>query len=444
MTDRNSDTGGRRTIGIWTCIALVMGNMIGSGIFLLPAALAPYGSISILGWMFTATGATLLALVFARVSRIVPLAGGPYAYTRRGFGDFAGFLMAWGYWISIMTGNAAIAVALVSYLTPFWPALTSNQVLAGGLAVACIWILSWVNSLGVERAGYVQVVTTVLKILPLIALGTFGFLYFDWQNFTPFNVSGDSNFSAVTATAALTLWAFVGLESATVPAGDVSNPERVISRATIFGTLAAATIYVLSTAAIMGILPNASLSTSTAPFADAAAKVWGTWAGKAVAVGAVVSCFGTLNGWILNQGQVPLAAARDGLLPRVFGRLNGNGAPGVGIVISSLLVSLLISTNYTRGLVALFTFAILLSTLTALVPYAFTAAAELMIFVNERERFSGQRLAGSSVIASVAFLYSMWAIAGAGQEVVFWGFLLLLGGLPIYVAVRWAEPKEPG
>ena len=429
-------------IGLWTCTALVMGNMIGSGIFLLPAALAFYGGISILGWLFTAAGATLIALVFARMSRIVPKAGGPYAYTRRGFGDFAGFLVGWGYWISIMCGNAAIAVALVSYLTVFFPTLATDRLLAGGTAIAVLWLLSWVNSLGVKRAGYVAVVTTVLKLLPLIAIGTLALLYFNADHFSPFNMSDESSFSAITASAALTLWAFMGLESATIPAGDVENPEKIIPRATVLGTVAAAVIYILSTVAVMGVVAPAVLSEATAPFADAAAAIWGNWAGKAVAIGAVISCFGALNGWILNQGQIPLAAARDGLFPKAFGQVTKNGAPVFGIVVSSILVSILISTNYTRGLVELFTFAILLSTLTALVPYAFTTMAELMVFINERERFSGERLFGASIIAGLAFVYSLWAIGGAGEEIVFWGFLLLLSGLPVYVGVRWSQQRS--
>ncbi|HUO82814.1 MAG TPA: amino acid permease [Gammaproteobacteria bacterium] len=438
----------QKKVGIWTCAALVIGNMIGSGIFLLPASLAAFGAISILGWLFTATGAMLIALVFARLSRMVPQAGGPYAYTRRGFGELAGFLIAWGYWISILCGNAAIAVAMISYLGVFVPALGSNGALAGGTAVAVIWLLSLVNARGVRTAGYVQIVTTVLKLLPLVLLGTLGFAWFNADNFLPFNVSGRSDFSAITATAALTLWAFLGLESATVPAGDVEDPERTIPRATVLGTLIAAVIYISTTAAVMGIIAPSTLAESQAPFAEAASRIWGSWAGYAVAAGAVISCFGALNGWILNAGQIPLAAARDDLFPRQFARVTLRGAPTFSIAVSAVLVTLLVATNYTRGLVGLFTFAILLSTLTALVPYAFSAMAELMIFVRERERFRGASLARDSIIAVLAFAYSLWAISGAGHEPVFWGFLLLLAGLPVYVWIVWrrargAPPADP-
>ncbi len=431
----------KQGLGLWMTTALVVGNMVGSGVFLLPATLAAYGGISIIGWLITSFGAIMLALVFARLSGMVPKAGGPYVYTRRGFGDFAGFLVAWGYWTSIWTSNAAIAVAMVSYLSVFWPALTQNGVLAASVAISAIWLLSWVNASGVRNAGFVQVVTVILKVLPLLAVATLGLLYFNADHFTPLNVSKDSNFSAITATVALTLWAFLGLESATVPAGDVVDPERTIPRATILGTLGAATVYILGTIAVMGIIPPAGLATSSAPFADAAEKVWGGWAAYAVGAGAVISCFGALNGWIMLQGQIPLAAARDGIFPEVFGRISKKGTPAMGIVISSVLVSVLISMNFTKSLVEQFKFIILLATLNTLVPYALSSLSELMIFIKERARFSGQRLMGSSVIAVLAFSYSLWAIAGAGSRTVYLGFMLLLLGLPVYVWVRWRRAE---
>jgi len=191
MTDPKR-TSPHKALGLWTCTALVVGNMIGSGIFLLPASLAAFGGISLLGWVFTAAGACVLALLFAGLAKTVPKAGGPYAYSRAGLGDFAGFLVAWGYWISLLTGNAAIAVAMVSYSTVFWPRLTS-PVVGGLVAIAVIGVLTLVNIRGVREAGRLALVTTVLKIVPLIAVTVFGLFYFEAENFRPLNLSGDSN-----------------------------------------------------------------------------------------------------------------------------------------------------------------------------------------------------------------------------------------------------------
>ncbi len=424
--------GPRRQFGLLIAVALVVGNMIGSGVFLLPASLAPYGGISILGWFFTGAGAITVALMLARLGRMMPEVGGPYAYTRRGIGEMAAFIVAWGYWISIWSGNAAISVAFVGYMAVFFPALAENPALGAGIGLSAIWLLTGVNALGVREAGIVQLVTTALKILPLLAIGTLGLLYLDLDHFRPFNPSGEPPFTALTATATLTLWAFLGLESATIPADSVKDARRTIPRATIIGTLVAGLIYLLATVGVMGILPMGDLAESTAPFADAGRSIWGSTAGSLIAIGAAISAFGALNGWILLQGQMPMAAARDGLFPSIFGRMSARGTPVAGLVISSLLITGLTALNYTATLVERFTFIILLATLSTLVPYVFSAIAELVIFVREREKFRGERLAGATVIAVLALLYSLWAIVGAGWETVIWGFLLLLAGLPFY------------
>lgn len=421
-----------RKVGLWIATALVVGNMIGTGVFLLPASLAPFGGISVLGWAFTSAGALLVALLMARLARMMPAVGGPYAYTRKGLGDLPAFLVAWGYWISIWSGNAAISVGLVGYLAAFFPALAHQPALGAGTALAAVWLLTGVNAWGVKEAGILQFWTTLLKLLPLLAIGTAGLAYMNPAHFIPFNASGGSPLSAVTATATLTLWAFLGLESATIPADSVRDPIRTIPRATILGTLIAAGVYILATAGVMGILPAGELAVSTAPFADAGTRIWGRWAGSFIAAGAAISAFGALNGWILLQGQMPRAAALDGLFPPIFRRLSRRGTPVAGLVISSVLATGLMALNYTASLVDQFTFIILLATLSTLIPYVFSAAAELVIFVRDREGFSGERLAGASVIAVLAFAYSLWAIVGAGRETVFWGFLLLLAGVPFY------------
>jgi APA family basic amino acid/polyamine antiporter len=434
----------RGSLGLGMSTALVIGNMIGSGVFLLPSALASYGSVSILGWLFTSAGALLLALVFARMSRAYPQTGGPYVYSRRAFGGFVGFQTAWGHWIALWAGNAAIVVAFVGYLAHFWDELGTNSVLAAVVGLLAIWGLTAVNAAGVLAGGMVQAVTTVLKLVPLVAIAVLGLFFIDVDNLREFNNSGDSVFGAVTSAATLTLWAFIGIESAAVPAEDVKDPERTVPRATILGTIVAAVVYILGTVAVMGIVPADALAESTAPFADAATSMYGDWAGDAVAIGAIISAFGALNGWILLQGQVPLAAARDGLFPKVFARTSANGTPVVGLVISSVLITILMLMNYNATLVDQFTFVILLATLTALIPYAYSAAAEVMLFMTEPERFSGVNLVKDTLIAALAFGYSLWAIAGSGDDIVFKGTMLLLAGIPVYLWIVYRDRREGG
>jgi APA family basic amino acid/polyamine antiporter len=412
-------------------VALVMGNMIGSGVFLLPASLAAFGGLSLVGWVVSTAGSVCLALVFARLARIDAAAGGPYAYTRKAFGDLAGFLVAWGYWISTWSTTAALAVAGVGYLDPFFPTLVRTPILAASLAIAMVWLLTLVNIAGVRRAGQVQVVTTVVKILPLALVGIGGLFFFAPDHFAVTASSPGDVARQVTQVATLTLWAFLGLECATIPAGSISNPERTIPRATVVGTLLAAGVYIVSTIGVMSLVPPATLATTTAPFADGARALFGNTAAGLVALGAAISCFGALNGWTLVAGQLPLAVARDGLFPKVFMRVSSRDTPVAGMIIAGILSTALIAANYTRGLVELFTFIILLATLSTLVPYVFSALA---VF-----RTGGHVPAAARAFAGLAFAYGLWAIGGAGAEAVYWGFLLLIGGLPVFVWITRAR-----
>ena len=433
----------KRSMGLWMATALVVGNMIGSGVFLLPATLAgTAGPISIVGWLFTGAGAVLLALVFANLGRALPRQGGPYAYAKRAFGDFIGFQTAWGYWIAVWAGNAAIAVAFVGYLAVFWPEVGDSNLLGALVGIALIWLLTFTNVLGVREGGMVQLATTILKFVPLALIGVVGLFFIDGANYEPFAPNGAS-LSLLSTTAALTLWAFIGLESATVPAEEVKDPEHTIPRATILGTVLATALYIIATAAIMGLIPTDQLANSTSPFADAAAVVFGGAWDKVIALVALVATLGALNGWILLQGRVPMAAAEDGMFPAQFAKVHGKRrTPVFGLVISSVLVTVLMLMNYTKGLVGAFEFVILLATLTTLVPYAFSSAAQIWMWLVERETFKPAHLVRDVVIATLAFIYSVWAIAGAGDDIVAKGFILLLAGIPVYIGMRWWEKRK--
>jgi APA family basic amino acid/polyamine antiporter len=427
-----------KKIGIWTSTSLVMGNMIASAMFMLPATLSSYGSISLIGWVVSGLGAICLALVFSWLSQLMPVAnGGPYAYTREGLGDFAAFQVAWGYWLSIWSTNAAIAVAFLSYLTVFFPALGINSMFAVGVGLSAIWFLTWINTRGIRDAGAVQVITTILKIAPLLLVTIGGLFYIHTENYFPFNSSGTSNINAITTTATLTLFAFLGLECATIPSGQVENPEKTVPRATLYGTLAVTLLYILGTVVIMGVLSPTTLQTSKAPFADAAASMWGEWARYLVAGGAVMSTFGALNGWILMQGQIPAAAAVDKLFPSVLKTENKFGSPYISIIAGSVFVSFLLLMNFSRSLADTYQFIILLSTMTVLVPYLFSAVSFAILAVRTKQLKWNS--ATKLMIALLAFGYSMWAVGGSGQETVYWGFLLLMAGVPLY---GWSKMRS--
>jgi len=417
-------------LGFWSATALVVGNMIGSGVFLLPASLAPYGQASLYGWALSASGALLLAGVFAYLSRRHPVAGGPYAYARIAFGDLTGFIMAWSYWISVWCAVAAIAVAFAGSVAAIFPALATPAHEAA-CALIVLWLGTAFNIAGVRTAGIAQLVITILKLLPLFVVIVVGASKLDAQSFTPFNPSGQGWLSVTTVTAALALWALQGMECATIPAEHVDDAEKTIPRATLLGVALAAAVTIAACTVVLGLVPLDRLAMSTAPFADAASRLWGQGAGTAMAVAMAVSCLGALNGWILVQGQVPYAAACDGLFPAYFARVDANGTPRIGLVVGSVLATLLVLANFAGSLIAVFTASILLATAAALLPYAFSAAAMLRL-ESRREQPSAWRLG----VAALAFVYGLWALVGTGAEALIWGAGLLLAGMPFHFLRR--------
>ncbi len=414
--------------------------MIGSGIFLLPSSLAAFGGISLAGWLVSAGGAVLIALVFAGLARQVAGSGGPYVYSRAAFGDLTGFLIGWGYWISMVAGNAAIAIALVGYLSVFFPALDQQAMLATAVALGLIWLLVGINVLGIRTAGRLQLVTTVLKLLPLVAIGAVGVFYLEPAHFRPWNLSGDSTLSAVTATAALTFWAFMGMECANIPADEVQDPERTVPRAAIGGTLLAALVYIPSFIAVLGLVEPGQLARSAAPYADAARVLWGESAYFLIGGGAVIACFGALNGWTLCLGQIPLAAAKDGLFPVRFARLSRFGTPATGLVLSTVLVSALVLMNYSEGLVDQFTVVVLLATLSALLPYLVCALARIVLAL--REGAPGSLSPLDMAVAGLGAGFAAWAIVGTGGQTILLGLALLAGGLPVFCWMRARQKKK--
>jgi APA family basic amino acid/polyamine antiporter len=430
----------KHKIGLLTATSLVVGNMIGVGIFVLPAVLANYGSISILGWLFTAGGALLLAKIFSNLSKIVvSKSGGPYVYSKEGFGDFVGFFVAWGYWISCWVSNGAIAIAIIGALSFFFPILSDNPLYSVSLGLFFIWFLTWINSRGIKESGRIQLITTIIKIMPLIFIIIIGLFFFSFDNFPSFNLTGKNDFTTISNVAAITLYAFLGIECATIPAGDIKNPSKTVPKATMLGTLITTSLYILGTIVLFGILPIETLQNSAAPFAEAAKVMGGDYGGYFVAVGVVISGLGVLNGWILITGQISMATAKDNLFPRIFKRENKKGAPVLGFIIGGVLSSIVMLMNYTEGLVDQFEFIGKLTVLTALIPYLFAAGAYALIVFERRLKLKSK--AKIVILSSLGFLYSLWAIYGSGQETVYYGFLLLLLGIPVYIFMKWGKNR---
>jgi APA family basic amino acid/polyamine antiporter len=428
-------------MGFWMCLALVIGNVVGSGVYLLPASLAPYGLNSIFGWLITSGGAVALAAVFARLARLFPKAGGPYVYARVAFGDQIGFLTAWGYWIGAWVGNAAIAIATVAYLAELIPWIKHTT---GGPALAScaiIWVLTYVNWRGAREVGGLQIVTVILKLMPLIAIIALGVWLLVKADASVIQAEPTKfSWPAINASAILTLWAFLGLESATVPAQNVDNPERNVPLATFWGTFVAAIIYILTCSIVVLLLPGSQLADSSAPLADVIRMFWGDGMASTLALFAFFSGFGALNGWILLQAEMPRVLANEGVFPKVFARESRHGTPVASLVITSLLLTTLVLMNYSRSMVQVFTFIILIATSTYLVMYLCCALAALKLCWDGLLGSAGRRLSPFLLLATLASTYSLWTLFGAGAEEFWWSVALFAAGVPVYWLMRRAGP----
>jgi APA family basic amino acid/polyamine antiporter len=419
-------------LSFWMCVALVVGNSIGSGVFLLPASLAPFGLNSVVAWGFTASGAILLAIVFARLSRAYPQAGGPYAYVRLAFGPLTAFIVAWGYWISIWVGNVTIATGAVSNLSPLLPWIAQKPGASAAATLFLLWMLTFVNWYGIKASGWVQSVTTVLKILPLIGVAVLGLFSLHSSDVAVAATTIPLSVSGITAASTLTLWALLGLESASIPADKVANPARTIPIATLLGTVATALICGLACTTVLLLVPPATLARSNAPFVDLATQFWGGGAGKVLAIFASISSLGALNGWILLQGELPRAMALRGEFPEIFARESARHTPGFALGIGSVLVTLLIFANYEKSMASIFTFTLLLSTTACLVMYAVCSAALLRLQWIGKLGSARKGSVALAIVGILATAYSLWAIIGAGPEPVAWGAVLLGLGVPLY------------
>ena len=428
-----------RLLGFWMCLALVVGNMIGSGIFLLPATLAPYGLNAVIGWIVTIAGSLCLAAVLAVLARALPELAGPYDYIRVAFGSPPAFFVMWSYWISIWVTNAAISIAAVSYLSSLAPAAFAAPAVPALAASAFVLLFVGIACLGVRASGGVQIVTSVLKIVPLVGAVVLALVVFgggrEAAPFAPVPVG----VAGISGAAALTLWAMLGFESAAVPAEKVRRPERTIPSTTLLGTLIVGLFYLAASTAVFLLLPAETAARSSAPFADLAGAFLGPATATLVVMFAAISCLGALNGWILLQAEVPLVMARRGVFPGWFGRVNRRGVPVRGQLTGAVLSIGLIASNYTRGLTELFAFMALLATVATLVLYLVSALAALRL---RRSHPVGG--AGIATLAVLGAIYSLWAFYGAGREATLWGAALLASGIPVYFLMRVGARSSRG
>jgi APA family basic amino acid/polyamine antiporter len=434
------DGGPERSLGLPSATTLVIGSIIGTGVFTMPGVLAEAGTSSILVLGVIAVGAVLLGVMFGQLTKRVPSSdGGLYAYSRHEFGDFAGFLTAWCYWITAWAGNAAIVSSWVLYVEALFGITHPSAWTNLGIALLGLWIPAAVNLVGIKQMALFQNVSVVLKFLPLVVVGVVGWFFVKTSNFGPFNASGGSLYSAIGIAAGVALFSFIGVECASIAAARVKNPRVNVGRASVLGTAASALLYIVVSAVVMGLVSNRALAGNGAPFVAAFQTMFGhaAWVGKLVAGTAVVSGIGALNGWTLVTAEMPRAAAKDGLFVPQFAKTFRGGIPWFGILVSTAVASLLMAFAYSGNTgLKVFTYLVDLSVVTVAIPYLFSACAQLAYLVSRRRKVNGWALARNLAIAITSVLFSLWVAFTAGYQAVYQAMLLLLIGIPIYAFLK--------
>jgi APA family basic amino acid/polyamine antiporter len=434
----------KKDIGLFIATALVAGNIMGSGIFMLPATLAQKSGpgASMIAWILTGLGSIFLALSFANLGSKIPKTGGPYEYSKVAFGDFVGFMNAWLYWNGSWIGNAAVVIAVASYVGSLFPVISENHLAGFVFTSAVLWIFTIINILGVRVAGKVQTAITAFEIVLLLFFVIAAAVHFNVANITPLFPAGKGT-ETISAAAASTLWAFLGLESASIAAGEIKNPEKNVKRSTILGILISTFMYFAINFFAMGAMPQDKLANSKAPIADILSGYFGSGMATVITVGAIISILGTTIGWLLSTARLAYAAGEDAIFPEIFAKVHPKfKTPYMSLIIGSILVNVMLFMNYTKSLNSAFNFVTLLATLSYLPVYAMTAASDVLLHIQGVKKLNLWSFIKSSFVPLLGFIYAAWTIYGSGAETVMYGCLLMLAGIPFYLYMNFKNKMK--
>lgn len=450
MEKLDKSDGLKKEISLGAAILFVIGSTIGSGIFMAPQNMAASTSpvVSIVAWIIAAAGSIMIALSFANLAVKFPKTGGCVEYTYAAFGEFPAFSVAWLYWVGQSTGGATLIVGCLRYMSKIFPVIGTNNLLAFVLGVLILVVLIYINIRGIKQGIIVSNITTVCKLLPLlffVFLAIFNFNPALFHTVSKVSVKTSGNgFSSLPIAIAIAMWSFVGLESATTAGGEIKNGEKNIKKATIFGTLGLVAVYLLVSILSTGVLTQDKLAVSKAPLADMInVMTGGNWGGIFIALAVIVSTIGCANGGIILASRSAFAAAEHKLFPPVFAKVDKKyHTPAASIALSGIVSMVLLSMNYFKGLNAAYQFIMLLATLTALPPYILAAAADIVLTRKQSAKLNLWNFIKNSIVPLLAFAYVLYAMWGTGADAVMWGFILMLGGIPLYLYIRLKTSLE--
>ena len=431
---------GERKIGFWTCTALVIGNVIGMGIFVLPASLAPYGFNALIGWVIVLAGCLVLARVFSELAQALPDVGGPYGYISHTLGGLTAYLALWAYWVSVWLTNSALATGVVGYLVVVFPPLAALPPM--WFAQGLLWALVAVNLFGVRSSGGMQILTTALKLLPMLAIALLGgwVLLTSPASYTAHLPATPITLGGITAASTIALFAMIGIESASVPAARVDNPARTIPRSTMVGAILTAAIYIVVSAVPLLLIRQQELADASAPFALLMERYASAGSGRWLALFVAISGLGALNGWTLLVGELTCTMAGNGVLPPVLARYNRQGTPIVALVVTGVLASAMIAMSYSKSLVSAFTFLTRVGTAASLPLYLCCGLALAALWYRRHAACATRR---TMVVAGVCVLFVVFAFVGTGREPFLYALGLIVAGLPLYALMRLWRRAEP-
>ncbi|MGV6393702.1 putrescine-ornithine antiporter [Pseudomonas caspiana] len=424
-------TESKKKMGLVGLTTLVAVNMMGSGIIMLPSSMAQLGAVSLLSWIITAIGSMAIAYCFAQCGVFCPRTGGMSAYSEEAHGRSAFFLCSFLYFLSLAIANVAIGISAVGYLTPFFPWLGSGAIPLFIGCVGLLWLTTAANFGGASITGRLGAITVWGVIIPVAGLSVIGWFWFEPQVFADaWNPKQIPIVEAITQSIPLTLWAFLGMESAAQNSDAVEDPKRNVPLACLLGTLGAAVVYVLSTTVIQGIIPNAQLANSSAPFALVYAQMFSPLIGKIIMALAVIACIGSLLGWQFTLAQTAKVTADQGMFPKLFGTVTSAGAPIAGMIVCGVLQTLLALSTISPDAREQFGKLVSLAAVTNLLPYV-TALSGLLVIMF-KANVSRSVYSRNTAVLMVAMAYSYYAIYASGKDAVFGAFIVLAVGYLIY------------
>lgn len=435
----------KREIGLWSATAIIVGQMIGTGIYMLPQGFAQLSNpkAAFIGLCITGLGTIFLAISFARLGERSPVTGSAIAYTKEAFGDLPAFIVGWSYWCGCWIANGAIIVGGISYAGYFLPILAEEPLSQIILSVIVIWIYTAINYLGVKTAGNLNLILTLAKLVPLVLFIAIAAFHINPENYSTVSSPELSGFSSLPIAVAFALWSFIGFEGASVNAGEVKDAATV-KKATLIGTVFVILIYLVLIVLAAGNMPQDKLAASASPFSDIIQQATGGyWAGGLISLGVVVSAFGCIGAWIMSGARVAYSLGEQGLFPKKFARIHPRyRTPDFALVLNGFLMTGVMFLSYFNTSVSIYNFLVLLAVMSFLVFYAFGAAADLMLSIQFGKPVRVLGFIKKGAVSLIAFYYSVYTVYGSGAEYVMYGFLLILIGLPFFIYVKLNRQDE--